>query len=217
MQTARIPGTDLEPSVLCLGTADMGAKIPRADAFKLLDAFVQAGGTFIDTAEIYSDWVPGEKSRSEKLIGEWLTTHPMSTREKIVLATKGAHPRLNTMHINRLAQADIETDVEASLKNLCMEVIDLYWLHRDDPSRPVGDIIETLNALRTTGKIRYFGCSNWRTDRIRTANDYAAHHGLQGFAANQPMWSLATVGQAQLADQTCVVMDEAMVLSLIHI
>ena len=194
--------------MLCLGTADMGAKIPRDDAFALLDAYVDAGGTFIDTAEIYSDWVPGEKSRSEKLIGDWLQKRRI--REQIVLATKGAHPRLQSMTTPRMTRSDIEHDLTASLANLRTDVIDLYWLHRDDPSTPVEDIIDTMNAQVSAGRIKHFGCSNWRADRIHAANAHAARQGVQGFAANQPMWSLAKVHQASLGDQTCVVMDDAM-------
>lgn len=208
MRTTTIPNTALAPSALCLGTADMGARIPRDDALRLLDAFVDAGGTFIDTAEIYSDWVPGEKSRSEKLIGSWLSAR--GGRDKLVLATKGAHPRLSSMGVSRMSRAEVEADLHASLENLCTDVIDLYWLHRDDPSRPVEEIIETLNAQVDAGKIRAFGCSNWRTDRISAANAYAVQAGLRGFVANQPLWNLARVPQDRLADQTCVVMDDAM-------
>ncbi len=208
MRTAQIPNTQLNPSVLCFGTADLGAKIPREDAFALLDAFVEAGGTFIDTAEIYSDWVPGEKSRSEKLIGEWLKLR--GHRDRLVLATKGAHPRLESMHVGRMSRPHIEHDLNESLKNLRTDVIDVYWLHRDDPTTPVANIIETLNAQVSAGKIRAFGCSNWRTERIRAANDYAAQHSLHGFVANQPFWNMAVVPQQRMADPTCVVMDDVM-------
>lgn len=208
MEEKSIPNSSLAPSVLCLGTADYGAKIPHEDAFALLNAFVDAGGTFIDTAEIYNDWVAGEKSRSEKIIGEWLAQR--GGRDRLVIATKGAHPRLQSMNVPRMGRADIEHDLNASLKNLRVNVIDLYWLHRDDTSTPVEEIVTTLNAQVRAGKIKHFACSNWRADRIHAANAFAASRGLQGFVANQPMWSLAHVPQAALADQTCVVMDDAM-------
>lgn len=208
MKTQLLPNSTLAPAVLCLGTADFGAKISREEAFALLDAFVAAGGTFIDTAEIYNDWVAGEKSRSEKIIGEWLAQR--GNRGQLVIATKGAHPRLHSMSVPRMTRKDIEHDLNASLKNLRTDVIDLYWLHRDDVSTPVENIIDTLNAQVRAGKIKHFGCSNWRADRIRAANAYAAGQGVQGFVANQPLWSLAHVPQAALADQTCVVMDDAM-------
>jgi aryl-alcohol dehydrogenase-like predicted oxidoreductase len=207
VKTQFLPNTSLQPSVLCLGTADMGARIPRDEAFMLLDAFVDAGGTFIDTAEIYSDWVPGEKSRSEKLLGEWLSGR--GNRNQIVLATKGAHPRLQSMHVPRMSRMEIEHDLHASLQNLRTGVIDVYWLHRDDPSTPVEEIIETMNAQVRAGKIKHFGCSNWRVERIRAANMHAAGKGMQGFIANQPLWNLAVVPQASLGDQTCVAMDDA--------
>jgi aryl-alcohol dehydrogenase-like predicted oxidoreductase len=208
MNTTALTGTTLNPSVLCLGTADFGANISRWDALNLLDAFADAGGTFIDTAEIYSDWVPGEKSRSEKLIGEWLNQR--GNRARLVLATKGAHPRLESMHVGRMTRADIEHDLNASLANLRTDVIDLYWLHRDDVVTPVEEIVHTLNAQVQLGKIRYFGCSNWSTERIRAANAYAQTHSLLGFAANQPFWNLARVTKNHMSDPTVAVMDAAM-------
>lgn len=208
MKTAALPQTSLTPSVLCLGTADMGTRISREESLRLLDAFVDAGGSFIDTAEVYSDWVPGEKSRVEKLLGEWL--HARGHRDKIVLATKGAHPRLESMHVPRLTRDHIIHDLHVSLQNLRTDVVDLYWLHRDAPAHPVGDLLETLNEQLKIGTIRAFGCSNWRVERIKEANLYARDHDLQGFVANQPLWNMASISQERLPDPTCAVMDGSM-------
>src|SRR5258707_9989999 len=184
----------------------MGAPtLPRAAAFDLLDEFVALGGNFIDTAHVYSNWIPGEKSRSEKTIGEWLKDR--GNRTEIVLATKGAHPDLATMHISRLSPADIAHDVAESLEFFQTDSIDLYWLHRDDTAIPISDILEPLNEQVAAGKIRYFGCSNWKVSRIQAAVDYAANKNIQGFAANQPMWSLAPPNLDQLSDKTLVAMD----------
>jgi aryl-alcohol dehydrogenase-like predicted oxidoreductase len=100
--------------------------------------------------------------------------------------------------------------LNGSLQNLQTDVIDLYWLHRDDAQRPVEDILETLNDQVKTGKIRYFGCSNWRTARIQAAQAYAAAHGLDGFVANQMMWSLALADPAGIQDKTMAIMDDDM-------
>jgi aryl-alcohol dehydrogenase-like predicted oxidoreductase len=127
----------------------------------------------------------------------------------MIVATKGAHPELETMHISRLSRAEIEDDLNDSLKNLQVETIDLYWLHRDDPKQPVGEILETLNDQVKAGKIRYFGCSNWWPARIEAAQAYAAEHDLQGFVANQVMWSLAPVDPPAIRDKTSVWMDGA--------
>lgn len=208
MHSVRIPNSDLDVSSLCLGTADFGTKIDRDVAFQLLDAFVAGGGQFIDTANIYGDWVPGHKSSSEKVIGEWLVQS--GKRNQVVLATKGAHPLLSSMNVPRCAPHEILHDIDQSLGHLQTDVIDLYWLHRDDPTRPTGEIIETLAAQVKTGKIRYFGCSNWRVERIAAANAYAAAHNLPGFVADQMSWNAARVDALAIPDKTLVAMDAAL-------
>ncbi len=208
MRYVNIPHTNLSPSVICLGTADMGGKMSRETAFAVLDAYVAAGGTFLDTAKVYSDWIPGERSRSEKLLGEWLRER--GNRSQIILATKGAHPDLLHMDTPRLAPADIVSDIEASLKHLQTDVIDLYWLHRDDPARPVDEILDTLNAQIKAGRIRYFACSNWRTARIQSAQAYAKASGCMGFVANQMLWNAAVMDPLGQPDKTLAAMDNAM-------
>ncbi len=206
MRTATLPSTDLDVSAICLGTSDIGSKIERRRSFRMLDQFLELGGTFIDTASVYANWLPGPESISEKTIGEWLSSS--GKRDRVVLATKGAHPDLRTMHVSRLSRAEIVSDLDSSLRNLRTDVIDLYWLHRDDVRRPVGEILETLNEQVQAGKIRYFGCSNWTAQRIREAQDHAAAHGLQGFAGDQMMWSLAVIDRSAIADTTIVGMDD---------
>jgi aryl-alcohol dehydrogenase-like predicted oxidoreductase len=196
---------DLHPYPICLGTGDLGSAVDKTSSFALLDAYLDLGGNFLDTAKVYADWLPGERSTSEKCIGEWM--HQRGNRLRIVLGTKGAHPDLNSMQVPRLSRAAIESDLHSSLRHLQTDVIDLYWLHRDDPTRPVEDILATLNDAVQAGKIRHFGCSNWRVERIRRANDYAASHGLQGFAADQPMWNMAVVDAVAIGDPTLVIMD----------
>ncbi|UQZ81152.1 General stress protein 69 [Paenibacillus konkukensis] len=204
MRIKRIPNTELSPSVLCLGTSHFGDTVDRDTSFELMDRFLEQGGSFLDTAKVYGDWVPGERSLSEKTIGQWLTSR--KARSRVVLATKGAHPHLKTMQVPRLNREDIIADVEESLRHLQTDYIDLYWLHRDDRERSVEDIMETMNDLVRQGKIRCFGCSNWRSDRIEAAQQAAMRHGLQGFAASQIKWSLASYPAGN--DPTMVAMDE---------
>lgn len=204
MRYKNIPGTELTPSVICLGTSNFGEAVSHDISIELMDRFLDRGGNFLDTAKVYSDWLPGERSRSEKLIGQWLRSR--NNRSRIVLATKGAHPELETMHIPRLSREDIKNDVEQSLRHLQTNYIDLYWLHRDDPQRQVEDIIVTMNILVQQGKIRYFGCSNWRSERIEAAQHYAVKIGMQGFAASQTKWSLASYSPGN--DPTTVTLDE---------
>ena len=208
MQTVTLPNTHLAPSVLCLGGVPLGSMLDERRSFALLDAFVAHGGTFLDTARVYADWLPGERNASEKTIGRWLQRR--GQRERLVIATKGAHPELAAMHRPRLDRASIVADLDQSLRNLQTDVIDLYWLHRDDPQTPVAAILDTLHDQVRVGKIRAYGCSNWRADRIAAAQVYAHSQGRPGFAADQMLWSLAAVAQETLPDPTMVAMDAAL-------
>ncbi len=204
MRQLTLPGSDLRVSSLCLGIGQFGSGLGQEISWRLLDAFVEAGGAFVDTANVYGDWVPGLKSPSEKMLGAWLAGR--GNRDQVVLATKGGHPRLESMDVSRLAPADLVHDVDESLRHLQVEVIDLYWLHRDDPARPVGEIMQTLADLAAVGKIRSIGCSNWRADRIRAAQEYAAAQGLPGFVGDQMLWSMAALNPNGLPDPTMVAM-----------
>lgn len=199
--------SSMKVTPLVLGSASFGDTIPKEDAFRLMDAYVDAGGNMIDTANVYGDWLPNQKSPSEKIIGEWCKAR--GNRQDILLATKGAHPPIENLKVSRLAKADILHDIEQSLNHLQTDVIDLYWLHRDDPNRPVAEIIETLQAEVQRGRIRAYGCSNWRLPRIQEANAYAAAQGMDGFVANQLMFSLARINEEALFDPTMVLMDES--------
>jgi len=194
-------------SPIALGTALFGATIDTPAAYELLDGFLEQGGTFIDTARMYNDWIPGPRGRSETLIGRWLADR--RCRQVVVLATKGGHANLET-GAPRLNTRDIADDIDTSLKHIGVETIDLYYLHRDDPRTPVEPVIDALNAHARAGKIRYLGCSNWAAGRIHAANSYAEASGQMGFVANQPMWNAAVIDPAALPDRTIAVMDDAM-------
>lgn len=188
MHRVRLPGTSLEVSPLCLGGVPLGAPLSDAASFALLDRFAELGGNFVDTARIYSDWIPGELHRSERVLGDWLRAR--GNRDRIVVATKGAHPDLATETVPRSSAAEIRADLKGSLRTLRVETIDLYWLHRDDPARPVEHFVDLLNAFVREGKVRAFGLSNWTAPRLRAAHDHAQRSGQISFAANQPFWCL---------------------------
>lgn len=209
MKMSTFSNGNLHPTAICLGTSNFGATIPKADAFTLLDAYTDHGGNFLDTAEVYANWIPElPRSISERTLGEWMLAR--GNRGRIIIGTKGGHPDLATMHISRLSPAEILQDLHGSLARLQSDYIDLYWLHRDDPARPVGEILETLAAQVTAGKIRAFGCSNWSTDRMREAAAYAQGHAVHGFVANQPMWSLAQPNPAAFGMPGLAAMDAEM-------
>jgi len=201
----QIPHTGLRPSVLCLGTVVLGWKLSQQESNQLLDAFLDLGGSFIDTAHIYADWAAGIKSSSERTIGNWLTRR--GCRDRIILATKGGHPDVGAS-CPRLSPEQIQQDLTESLEFLQTDYIDLYWLHRDDPARPVNEILDVLESERRQGRIRAYGCSNWRPERIEAAQAYAGESGCLGFAADQPWWNMAAPNRESITDQTLVVMDD---------
>ncbi|MDR0452374.1 MAG: aldo/keto reductase [Treponema sp.] len=205
MEYFQLGKTDLFVSPLCLGTSKYGTGLSKEFAFRQLDAFVERGGNFIDTAHVYGDWEPGESARSERVLGEWLRKN--KGREKLVIATNGAHPRLETMSLSRCTPLDIETDLNESLSCLGVDCVDLYFLHRDDVALPVSHMLDCLEKARGEGKIRHYGCSNWTLPRIREADAYARQTGIEGFSCNQLMWSLAQTNVEKIPDKSMVAMD----------
>jgi aryl-alcohol dehydrogenase-like predicted oxidoreductase len=204
MRYVTIPNTSLSVSAICLGSATFGSDIPYDEAISILDAFAGRGGNFIDSARVYADWLPGGHGASETTIGKWLKGRK---REEFVIGTKGGHPDLRTMQTGRLTPRDVTADLEESLRCLQTDHIDLYWLHRDDPSIPVADILEMMTSLVARGSIRYFGCSNWRAPRIAQAIEIAAEKGITGFVADQMLWALAQINPGAIGDETLVQMS----------
>ncbi len=200
--------TRIVPSRIVLGTAGFGSEISRPASFAVMDAYAAAGGNFIDTAHIYAAWIEDGWGASERTVGEWIRAH--GARDAVVLATKGAHPPLDAMHLGRGGKADIERDIEESLDRLGVDSVDVYWLHRDDPDRPVGEMIETLAALMRDGRIGCYAASNWTTERMDAANAYADAHGLPRLAANQCGWALAAHGTDPNAPSPMRYVDGAM-------
>jgi aryl-alcohol dehydrogenase-like predicted oxidoreductase len=204
MQKKPLPKTDLEVSVIGLGTDYFGSTVDRKRSMEILDRYVELGGNFVDTAEVYACWIPGGEHQSEKLIGNWLRER--GGRDQLIISTKGAHPRLESMSVPRLSKEEIEADLNSSLRRLGTDYIDIYWVHRDGPSVPVDQILLALEAFRKAGKIRYSGFSNWRLDRAETAREAAHRLEIPGFIASQNMWSLGLVNPAN-ADPTWAYLD----------
>ena len=192
-----------EVSVIGFGTADFGGRLPEGLARELMDAYVSIGGNFIDTARVYGDFATPRNGESEKIIGRWMAER--GNRDRIFLSTKGGHPPFADMHRSRLSPEEIRNDMADSLEDLQTDHVEIYWLHRDDETRPVGGILETLQGLVEKGFARMAGVSNWKPERIREANAYAEAHGLIRLAANQPQFSLAR--QVSVPDPTTRGMD----------
>lgn len=193
-------------SSLVFGGDSMGSGTDEKTAFKLFDKAIMLGCNTIDTARSYGCFDGGKVGDSERTIGKWLKMSGM--RDKIIISTKCAHPISGQMDVNRLSKEEIESDVDDSLRDMGIDYIDLLWLHRDDISVAVEPIIDTLNGLVKKGKIRAFGASNWRGERIALANKYASVSGQKGFEASQIKWSAASSAPDFVDDPTLVEMDE---------
>jgi aryl-alcohol dehydrogenase-like predicted oxidoreductase len=188
---------------LILGTANLGlGDGGRDNAFALLDTYVELGGAVIDTASVYSNWVPGEMQRSETIIGEWMKAR--GNRDHLRVVTKGAHPPLVEPKTPRLDRASIRQDVELSLRKLQTDRIDLWFLHRDDPATPAAEIIGTLHELVAEGKIAAIGCSNWVLPRIREAERAG------GFSANQVLGNALCRLMTPPSDPTNIILTAPM-------
>ena len=190
-------------SVIGFGTAEFVGRHPESLARELMDAYVSIGGNFIDAARVYGDFATPRNGESEKIIGRWMAER--GNRDRIFLSTKGGHPPFADMHRSRLSPEEIRNDMADSLEDLQTDHVEIYWLHRDDETRPVGGILETLQGLVEKGFARMAGVSNWKPERIREANAYAEAHGLIRLAANQPQFSLAR--QVSVPDHTTRGMD----------
>ncbi len=191
MRKVMFTGTDLEVSLLALGTAHFGSGISMAQAFEQLDTYVAYGGNIIDTAHAYGNWISGLDSPSEEAIGEWLKKS--RKRNQVLVSTKGGHPNLNDMTRMRVDITSLESDLDASLKKMNIDYFDMYFLHRDDPTVPVEELLEWLEEKVRIGKIRYYGCSNWSFERLKEAQMIAASKGFHGFSCNQAIGCLADV------------------------
>lgn len=185
-----------------LGTAGIGID-GRESGFALLDELYGLGGRTIDTAWIYSDWVPGELGRSENTIGDWMAER--GNRDELFVLTKGAHPVMHTTK-KRLDPASIRADIDTSLKRLRTDRIDMWMLHKDDSTQPVPEIVETLQDIHKQGKILAFGCSNWKVSRIKEA---LAMPGVT-FTANQVLGNVFCRYLPHAPDPTNEIIDAEM-------
>ncbi|MET9270433.1 aldo/keto reductase [Kribbella sp. NPDC003557] len=173
--------TGLKVSELCLGAMMFGDRTDEQDSRKILQTFTDAGGTFIDTADVYG------AGASEEVLGRWLKTQ---RREDYVIATKvfgRMGPRPTEQGLSRKHVLDA---VDASLRRLGTDYIDLYQLHRWDDSTPLGETLSTLDGLVQAGRVRYIGVSNFRGWQLQKAVDLCAQNGWQPLASLQPLYTL---------------------------
>jgi aryl-alcohol dehydrogenase-like predicted oxidoreductase len=174
-------------SPLCLGGNVFGWTADEATSFRLLDAYVDAGLNFIDTADVYSTWASGNTGgESETIIGKWMKAR--GNRDRVIIATKVG----SEMAPDRkgLSKSYIRSAVEASLRRLQTDVIDLYQSHRDDPDAPQQETLEAYAELIREGKVRAIGASNFTAARMKEALAISAEHGLPRYESLQPKYNL---------------------------
>jgi aryl-alcohol dehydrogenase-like predicted oxidoreductase len=187
MQFRTIGRSDLKVSPLAFGGNVFGWTVDEALAFRLLDAWLDAGFNFIDTADMYSTWVPGHiGGESETIIGKWL--RQTGKRNRVVLATKVGKPMGEGK--TGLAPAYIRAAVDASLSRLRTDHIDLYQSHDDDPNTPMEDSLAAFGELIKAGKVRAIGASNHTAPRLAEALDIAERGGLPRYECLQPLYNL---------------------------
>lgn len=176
----------LAVSPLCLGGNVFGWTADEATSFRLLDGFVDAGLEFIDTADVYSAWVPGHVGgESETVIGNWLKKS--GKRDKVVLATKVGMIEKGAVSLKKQYILD---SADKSLKRLQTDVIDVYWAHRDDPETPIEESLSAFSSLITAGKVRVIGASNYSGARLREALSVSAQMRLARYEGLQPHYNL---------------------------
>ncbi len=187
IQQRRLGRTDLMVAPWCLGGNVFGWTADEATSFALLDGFVAEGFNFIDTADVYSKWVPGHiGGESEDVIGKWMKAR--GNRDKVVIATKVGMMRQRDEQ--NLAKEHIVEAVEASLRRLCTDFIDLYQSHQDDASTPIEAPLEAYASLIKAGKVRFIGASNFSAQRFAAALDASQAGGLPRYETMQPEYNL---------------------------
>ncbi|GHO56971.1 aldo/keto reductase [Ktedonobacter robiniae] len=187
MKKRKLGRSSLEVVPLCLGGNVFGWTIDEAVSFNVLDAYVAAGGNFIDSADVYSRWVPGNQGgESETILGKWMKQR--SNREQVIIATKvGSEmgPEQKGLSRKYIMQA-----VEASLKRLQTDYIDLYQSHRDDSETDPEETMAAYAELVQQGKVRALGASNFTAERLRLSLQASQQHGNPRYESLQPLYNL---------------------------
>ena len=177
-------GSGFRTPRLVLGGNVFGFTVKGEEAFALLDRFIAAGGTMIDTADVYSAWVPGHVGgESETLLGEWLRRR--GRRDEVLIATKVGYDK-------GLSAAHIAEAVEASLRRLGTDYVDLYYAHKDDAGTPLEETLQAFDRLVKAGKVRAIGASNYSAERLGEALAVSQREGFAAYTVLQPEYNLMT-------------------------
>ena len=187
MQHVRFGRTGLQVSRLCLGTMTFGLQCDEAASFAILDAAAQAGITFLDTADVYPlGGTVDIAGRTEEIVGKWLR----GRREQYIVATKCSGRMGNAPWQQGTSRKHVMNAIDASLKRLGTDYVDLYQVHMFDPNSPHDETLEAFDALVRSGKVRYIGCSNYLAYRLARALGRSEALGLAKFISVQPRYNL---------------------------
>jgi aryl-alcohol dehydrogenase-like predicted oxidoreductase len=190
VEARKLGRTGLKISPLCLGTMQFGWSADESASFAVMDAYVEAGGNFLDTADVYSRWAEGNPGGvSEQIIGRWLKAR--GNRHSIVLATKVRAQVGSGPNDEGLSRRHIMDAVEASLRRLQVDYIDLYQAHSDDQETPLDETMSAFDDLVRQGKVRYVGASNYSAWRLTRSLWESDKHGYARYDSLQPNYSLA--------------------------
>ncbi|WP_306349615.1 aldo/keto reductase [Flavobacterium sp. '19STA2R22 D10 B1'] len=187
MKKVQLGNSDLQVSPITFGGNVFGWTIDQQKSFEILDAFVAAGFNFIDTADVYSRWVPGnEGGESEKIIGNWIKER--KNRDQIILTTKVGSDMGNGK--KGLKKKYIIQEIEDSLTRLQTDFVDLYQSHYDDLDTPIQETLEAYDTLIKAGKVRWIGASNFSPERLQESLDVSKEMGLPRYQTFQPHYNL---------------------------
>jgi aryl-alcohol dehydrogenase-like predicted oxidoreductase len=197
MRLRELGATDLRVSLLCLGTMQFGWTADEPTSFAVMDSFVAPGGNFLDTANVYSRWAPGNPGGvSEEIVGRWMKTR--GNRGRLIVATKVRGRMWDGPDGEGLSRAHIQRSVEDSLRRLQVDSIDLYQCHWPDGTTPIEETLSVFSDLIASGKVRYVGASNYTAAQLEDALTVAGGKQLAGFVSLQPHYNL--VHRAEFED-----------------
>jgi aryl-alcohol dehydrogenase-like predicted oxidoreductase len=189
MRLRKLGATDLQVSALCLGTMQFGWTADERASFAVMDSFVESGGNFLDTADVYSRWVPGNPGGvSEEIVGRWMKAR--GNRERLIVATKVRGQMWDGPDGEGLSRAHIRRAVDDSLRRLGVETIDLYQCHWPDESTPIEETLSVFGELIASGNVRYVGVSNYTAAQLEEALTVAGEKRLARFVSLQPHYNL---------------------------
>jgi aryl-alcohol dehydrogenase-like predicted oxidoreductase len=212
MKTLPLGRTGVQVSALCLGAMNYGTKANERDSMRMLDCYVEAGGTFIDTANNYALWWGGDGGDSERVLGAWMKAR--KNRDSLFLATKVGfnQPAVGPS----LSAATIRREIEGSLKRMGTDHVDLYYAHQDWRKDGLEETLGAFDALRLEGKVRFLGCSNFRAWRIEQARAVSRAHGWAEYCCAQQRYTYLRPVPGATFDPQLAVDDELLDYCSMH-